>query len=112
MQNHYVIWSKYHFWTRNAPNSTKSPDLVMSGPVQEDPYGPIRAHKGPYGPQQLGHGSLREGYPGSQQTDSIMNGRMRAFSRNYLVLSPSVGPQRMLIHQADRIQKRYFDEMT
>ena len=57
MQNHYVISSKYHFWTRDVPNSTKSPDLVMSGPVQEDPYGPhmgpygfIRAHKGPYGP--------------------------------------------------------------
>ena len=44
MQNHYVISSKYHFWTRSVPNSTKSPDLVMSGPVQEDPYGP---HKGP-----------------------------------------------------------------
>ena len=48
MQNHYVISSKYHFWTRNVPNWTKSPDLVMSGPVQEDPYGP---HMGPYGPQ-------------------------------------------------------------
>ena len=55
MQNHYVISSKYHFWTRDVPNSTKSPDLVMSGPVQEDPYGPmygpirahIGAHKGP-----------------------------------------------------------------
>ena len=47
MQNHYVISSKYHFWTRNVRNWTKSPDLVMSGPVQEDPYGP---HMGPYGP--------------------------------------------------------------
>ena len=51
MQNHDVISSKYHFWTRNVPNWTKSPDLVMSGPVQKDPYGPIRAHVGPYGPQ-------------------------------------------------------------
>ena len=50
MQNHYEISSKYHFWTRNVTNSTKSPDLVMSGPVQEDPYGPIWAHVGPYGP--------------------------------------------------------------
>ena len=57
MQNHYVISSKYHFWTRNVLNSTKSSDLVMSGPVQEDPYGPHMgpygptwAHKGPYGP--------------------------------------------------------------
>ena len=33
MQNHYVISSKYHFWTRNMSNSTKSPDLVMSGPL-------------------------------------------------------------------------------
>ena len=47
MQNHYEISSKYHFWTRNVRNWTKSPDLVMSGPVQEDPYGP---HMGPYGP--------------------------------------------------------------
>ena len=47
MQNHYVISSKYHFWTRNVRNWTKSPDLVMSGPVQEDPYGP---HMGPYAP--------------------------------------------------------------
>ena len=62
MQAHYVISSKYRFWTRNVPNWTKSPDLVMSGPVQEDPYGPhmapygpmygpIRVHMGPYGPQ-------------------------------------------------------------
>ena len=66
MQNHYEILSKYHFWTRNLRNWTKSPDWVMSGPVQEDtygphmgpygpiwvymgPYGPIRAHMGPYG---------------------------------------------------------------
>ena len=50
MQNHYEIWSKYHLWTRNVADWSKSPDLVMSGPVQEDPYGPIRAHKGPYDP--------------------------------------------------------------
>ena len=49
MQNHCVISSKYHFWTRNVSNSTKSPDLVMSGPVQEDPYGPIRSHMGQNG---------------------------------------------------------------
>ena len=30
-----------------GPDMTKSPALVISGPVQEDPYGP---HKGPYGP--------------------------------------------------------------
>ena len=34
MQNHYVISSKYQFWIRDVPNSTKSPDVVMSGPVQ------------------------------------------------------------------------------
>ena len=57
MQNHYEISSKYHFWARNVRNWTKSPDLVMSGPVQEDPYGPhmapygpMWAHMGPYGP--------------------------------------------------------------
>ena len=54
MQNHYEILSKYYFWTRNVRNWTKSPDLVMSGPVQEDPYGlhmgPVWAHMGPYGP--------------------------------------------------------------
>ena len=37
---------KNKFWTRSMRNWTKSRDLVMSGPVQEDPYGP---HKGPYG---------------------------------------------------------------
>ena len=47
MQNHHVNLSKYHFWTRNMQNSTKSRDLVMSGPVQENPYGP---QKRPYGP--------------------------------------------------------------
>ena len=35
------------------PNWTKSPDLVMSGPVQEDPYGP---HMGPYGPLSFANG--------------------------------------------------------
>ena len=38
MQNHYVISSKYHFWTRNVPNWTKTLTSVMSGPVQEDKY--------------------------------------------------------------------------
>ena len=47
MQNHLEISSKTQFWIRNVRNWTKSRDLVMSGPVQEDPYGP---HKGSYGP--------------------------------------------------------------
>ena len=38
MQNHYVISSKYHFWTRNVPNWTKTLTSVMSGPVQENRY--------------------------------------------------------------------------
>ena len=38
MQNHLEIWSKNQFWTRNVRNWTKSRDLVMSGPVQEDKY--------------------------------------------------------------------------
>ena len=44
MQNHLELSSKIQFWTRSVRNRTKSRDLVMSGPVQEDPYGP---HKGP-----------------------------------------------------------------
>ena len=48
MQNHLEFLSKNQFWTRNVRNYTKSRDLVMSGTVQEDPYG---HHKGPYGPQ-------------------------------------------------------------
>ena len=51
MQNHYVISSKYHFWTWNVPNWTKSRDLNMSGPAKTCLGGPIRAHMGPYGPQ-------------------------------------------------------------
>ena len=31
MQNHYVISSKYHFWTRNLPNWTKTLTSVTSG---------------------------------------------------------------------------------
>ena len=49
IQNHLEISSKTQFWTRNVRNWTKSRDLVMSGPVQEDPYGPIWALMGPPG---------------------------------------------------------------
>ena len=38
MQNHYEITSKSQFWIRNMRNLTKSRDLDMSGPVQEDKY--------------------------------------------------------------------------
>ena len=38
MQNHLEISSETQFWTRNMRNWTKSRDLVMSGPVQEDKY--------------------------------------------------------------------------
>ena len=34
MQNHYVISSKYHFWTWNVPNWTKSLKSDMSGPAK------------------------------------------------------------------------------
>ena len=34
MQNHYVISSKYNFWTWNVPNWTKSLKSDMSGPVK------------------------------------------------------------------------------
>ena len=44
MQNHLEIKLKNKFWTRHVRDWTKSRDLVMSGPVQEDPYG---SHKGP-----------------------------------------------------------------
>ena len=40
MQNHVEISSKTNSWTRDVRNFTKSRDLVMPGPVQEDPYGP------------------------------------------------------------------------
>ena len=46
MQNHYVISSKYHFWTRNVPNWTKTHPSVTSGPsldsINEE------THKGKY----------------------------------------------------------------
>ena len=59
MQNHLEISSKSKFWTRNVRNWTKSRDLVMSGPVQEDPYGP---HMGP-NPDQREQGEGHRGGP-------------------------------------------------
>ena len=41
MQNHYEISSKYHFWTRNVRNLTKSRDLDMSGLAKTCPGGQI-----------------------------------------------------------------------
>ena len=38
MQNHLETSSKTQFWTQNVRNLTKTRDLVMSGPVQEDKY--------------------------------------------------------------------------
>ena len=62
MQNHLEVSSKNKFWTRNVRNWSKSlygkfTESIRnlprpSRPVQEGPYGPIRAHiwahKGPY----------------------------------------------------------------
>ena len=44
MQNHYEISSKTLFWTRNMQNSTKSPELVMSGPAKSW-FGHVRTWK-------------------------------------------------------------------
>ena len=41
MQNHYVISSKYHFWTRNVPNWIKTLTSVMSGPAKTCPGGQV-----------------------------------------------------------------------
>ena len=61
MQNNYEITSTIQFWTRNVRNLSKSLTETLRKvdgkftesprPVQEEPYGPIWAHKGPYGPQ-------------------------------------------------------------
>ena len=60
MQNHLEISSKYNFWTRNVRNWSKLSYGKLTEiwrkvygnprPVQEDLYGPIWAHMGPYGP--------------------------------------------------------------
>ena len=57
MQNHLEISSKYHLWTRNVRNWSKSlygkfTESIRNlprppRPVQEGPYGPISAHMGP-----------------------------------------------------------------
>ena len=44
--------SKNKFWIRNVRNLSKSlygKLTLFPRPVQENPYGPIRAHMGPYG---------------------------------------------------------------
>ena len=41
MQNHYVISSKYYFWTRNVRNWTKTLTSVMSGPAKTCPGGQV-----------------------------------------------------------------------
>ena len=61
MQNHLEVSSKSKFWTRNVRNWSKSlygkfTESIRNlprppRPVQEGPYGPIRAHMGPCGPQ-------------------------------------------------------------
>ena len=68
MQNHLEISSKYHFWTRNVRNLSKSfteslrkvygkftEVQDLSRKAHKGPYGPtwthIWAHKGPYGAQ-------------------------------------------------------------
>ena len=45
MQNHYVISSKYHFWTRNVPNWTKTLTSVMSRPAKTCPGGQVLVSK-------------------------------------------------------------------
>ena len=41
MQKHLEISSKYHFWTRNVRNLTKSRDLDMSGLAKTCPAGQV-----------------------------------------------------------------------
>ena len=104
MQNHLEISSKSEFWTRDAPNWSKCLYGKLTEiwrnlprpprPVQEGPYGPIRAHKGPHGPI---YGPIRA-HMGPNPDGAPMGRPPKAAAPLFLGPSPGWGPVRVGAH--------------